>query len=228
MQNDTSRYLVNIVPLQNIQSNTSALDSTTVLTNDVTAIKKMINTDTKRVYANSIASFTTGGTIQFASPTNLSGVSAGQTTSSIGAGMTSLNVYGSNGSSNSPALQLTSAASSNAVFTVTQGGDVTMGGTCYAQQFVTLSDIGAKTNIRGLSASHLEGIGKLRPYIFNYVSGTGVESIGLLAQEVSAVYPQLIQDSVKGSYVNYNGVVAVLVGAVNELAARVSSLEGVI
>lgn len=224
MQNDTSRYVVNIVPLQNIQSNTSALDATTTLTNDVTAIKKMINTDTKRVYTNSIASFTTGGTVQFASPTNLAG-----TTSNIGAGTTSLNVYGSNGPSTSdPALQLTVAGSSNAAFTVTQAGDMTVGGTCYAQQFVTLSDMAAKTNIRGVSSSELEGIGKLRPYIFNYLSGTGVESIGLLAQEVGAVYPQLIQEGVKGSYVNYNGVVAALVGVVNELAARVSSLEGVL
>jgi len=100
MQNDTSNYVVNIIPLQNVQTNVSGLDATTSLTNDVTAIKRMVDTQAKRVYTNSIASFTPGGTVSFVSPTSLTGTSGASgtsvATSKIGAGGVSLNVYDSN------------------------------------------------------------------------------------------------------------------------------------
>jgi hypothetical protein len=53
------------------------------------------------------------------------------------------------------------------------------------------------------------------------------EDIGLMAQEVEAVWPLLVKEGVKGKYVNYDGVVVMLLKAVKELAARVSTLEGV-
>jgi len=221
MQNDTSSYVVNIIPLQNVQTNVSGLDATTSLTTDVTAIKRMVDTQAKRVYTNSIASFTPGGTVSFVSPTNLSNgvaVSSGGTTglsgaSTIGAGGVSLNIYDSNGAY---ALNLISA--SNSLFKVGQDG------ICYAQQFVTLSDIRAKVNVSEWTSSVMDTLSNIRPYSFNYIGG--VESIGFVAQEVEAVYPQLIKGSGSTKYVNYDGMVTILLKAVQELGARVSSLEG--
>ena len=46
-----------------------------------------------------------------------------------------------------------------------------------------------------------------------------------MAQEVGAIWPQLIKDGVKGEYVNYDGMLAILLKAVQELSARVSTLE---
>jgi hypothetical protein len=221
MQNDTSNYVVNIIPLQNVQTNVSGLDTTTSLTTDVTAIKRMVDTQTKRIYTNSIASFTTGGTVNFVSPTNLSngvtgssaatGSSAGAST--IGAGGVSLNIYDSNG-----AYALDLISSSNSLFKVGQDG------ICYAQQFVTLSDVMAKANVHEWTSSVMDTLGKIRPYSFNYIGG--VESIGFVAQEVEAVYPQLIQGSGSNKYVNYDGMVALLLKAVQELGERVRVLEG--
>lgn len=216
MQNDTSNYVVNIIPLQNVQNNVSGVDQTSALTTDVTAIKRMVNTQTKRVYTNSIASFTAGGTVKFVSPVSMNGSSGGTGTvggSNIVAGAVSLNVYDSNGAY---ALELISA--SNSLFRVGQTG------ICYAQQFVTLSDVREKANVREWTSSVMDTLSNIRPYSFNYIGG--VESIGLVAQEIEAVYPQLIQDSGSAKYVNYDGMVAVLLKAVQELGARVSSLEG--
>ena len=212
MQNDTSSYVVNIVPLQNIQTNVSGLDPTTTLTTEVTAIRKMVDTQAKRVYTNSIASYTTGGTVSFVSPTSGATGTSG-TSSNIGAGATSLRTYDSNGAY---ALELTSGTTS--LFRVGQDG------ICYAQQFVTLSDVMAKKNMREWTSSVMDTLGQIRPYSFNYIGG--VESIGLLAQEVEAVYPQLVRESGSTKYVNYDGIVAVLLKAVQELGERVRVLEG--
>jgi hypothetical protein len=215
MQNDTSNYVVNIIPLQNVQGNVSGLDPTTTLTTEVAAIRKMVDTQTKRINTNSIASFTAGGTVNFVSPVSLSGGTTGTSgaTSNIGAGGVSLSVYDSNGAY---ALELTSGTTS--LFKVGQTG------ICYATQFVTLSDVMAKANVREWTSSVMDTLGGIRPYSFNYIGG--VESIGLLAQEVEAVYPQLVQESGSAKYVNYDGMVAVLLKAVKELGERVKVLEG--
>ena len=211
MQNDTSGYVVNIVPLQNVQTNVSGLDPTATLTTEVAAIRKMVDTQTKRVYTNSIASFTPGGTVSFVSPTSGETGTSG-TSSNIGAGTTSLNIYDSNGAY---ALNLTSGTTS--LFKVGQDG------VCYAQQFVTLSDVMAKKNMREWTSSVVDTLDGIHPYSFNYIGG--VESIGLLAQEVEAVYPQLVRESGSTKYVNYDGMVAVLLKAVQELGERVRVLE---
>jgi hypothetical protein len=128
-------------------------------------------------------------------------------------------------------------ASIGSALTVSEGGNLTVGGQlsvggsgsfggiCYATQFVTLSDMMAKTGMREWRSPVLADLQKIRPYIFRYDGFSG-EDIGLLAQEVGGVWPQLIKEGVKGSYVNYDGVVAMLLKAVQELGARVSTLEG--
>lgn len=101
---------------------------------------------------------------------------------------------------------------------------ITVSGICYAQQFVTVSDSVAKANLREWTSSAIDTLSQIRPYSFNYIGG--VESIGLLAQEVESVYPQLIQYSGSTKYVNYDGVVALLLKAVKELSGHMSSLQG--
>jgi hypothetical protein len=70
----------------------------------------------------------------------------------------------------------------------------------------------------------MDTLSNIRPYSFNYIGG--VESIGFVAQEVEAVYPQLVKESGSTKYVNYDGMVALLVKAVQELGERVKVLEG--
>jgi O-glycosyl hydrolase len=72
MQNPTSGLVVNIVPLQNVQANSSGLDATAVLSKQVVAIQGMVDTTKKQINVNYISAFTGGNTIQVTSPINLS------------------------------------------------------------------------------------------------------------------------------------------------------------
>ena len=197
MQNDTSKFLVNIIPLQNIQTNVSGTNANTVMSNSIVALQQMVNTDTKAVRTNTLQSFTSNATIGVLSGLNLSNV-----------GITS---------NDQP-------FSSTGVFSTITAGSGTFSGICYAQQFVTLSDITAKTEVREWRSPILSELGKIHPYIFNYTDKS--KDIGLMAQEVEAILPQLVKEGVRGKYVNYDGVVGLLVKGVQELSARVSTLEG--
>lgn len=234
-----SQFIVNIVPLQNIQTNVSGLDATTVLSGEIEAIKKIVNPRLNKIYTDTIASYTTGGTINVVSPLNLSNVSltsnltttmgdTSATTSNLTNSNSALTMYATNGSL-STVLTIATRSLTSAI-TVSEGGNLsvtgsgTFGGICYATQFVTLSDIMAKTGVREWRSPVLADLQKIHPYIFKY-EGSIQEDIGLMAQEVGAIWPQLIKEGVKGEYVNYDGMLAILLKAVQELSARVSTLE---
>ena len=99
--------------------------------------------------------------------------------------------------------------------------------TCYATNYVTLSDKIVKRNIREWREPVLYTLKDIKPYAYIYEGedAAGPGRIGLLAQDVAAVYPQCVSEGAGGTYVNYDSVVALLVGAVRELSARVASLE---
>jgi len=200
MQNDTSRFVANIIPLQNVNTNVGGTDTTTILSNTVVGIQQMINTNTKTVKANFLQSFN-GGQIGILSGLNLCNV-----------GITSNGIEFSGISSN---ISISSITATSGTFQ-----------TCYAQQFVTLSDVLAKKDVRPLE-SVLNDIDKIQAYRFSYSSSA--ETLGLLAQEVEAVWPELVVGSSglgpEKKYVNYDGVVAVLVKAVQELTEKISVLE---
>jgi hypothetical protein len=202
MQNDTSRFVANIIPLQNINSNIGGVNSVTILSNTVAGLQQMINTDTKTVKANFLQSFTPGGHIGVLSGLNLCNVGI---------------------SSNGTAFSSTSSNLSVSTITATSGTFQI----CYAQQFVTLSDVLAKKDVRPLE-SVLNGVDKIQAYRFSYSSGSS-ETLGLLAQEIEAVWPELVVGSSgpgpEKKFVNYDGLVAVLVKAVQELAEKVRVLE---
>jgi hypothetical protein len=239
MQNDMSQFIVNIVPLQNVQANVTGLDATAVLSAEIDSIKKMVNTTTNQIYTDTLASYTTGGTINVISPINLSNVSltSNLTTTIGGTSTTASNLINSNSAltlyaTNGPLSTVFNIATTTlpSAITVSEGGNLsvsgsgTFGGICYATQFVTLSDMMAKTGIREWRSPVLADLQKIHPYIFKY-DGSIHEDIGLMAQEVGSIWPQLVKQGVKGEYVNYDGMVAMLVKAVQELITRVSTLE---
>lgn len=88
MQNDTTQFVVNLIPLQNIQTNTSGLDATTILSNDVANLQQMVNFEQKRIYTDFLGSYTTGNSIQVLSPLNLSnvGITSNGAATSLGGG----------------------------------------------------------------------------------------------------------------------------------------------
>jgi hypothetical protein len=112
-------------------------------------------------------------------------------------------------------------------------------GVSCANSFCNLSDARLKTDIEAL-AEPLDAVGRLRAVSFRWREGlagadgepsggelAGVASIGVLAEEVAEVYPELVTTMGVDEYlaVDYPGLTAVLVEAVKELKAESERLR---
>lgn len=217
MQNDTSQFVVNIIPLQNIQTNTSGLDATTELSNAVANIQQMVNFEEKRVFTDYLSAYTTNGTIQVLSPMNMSDVPLT---------LSGVDFSGASGGGSLTVSSLTVGGN------ITIAGSGTFTGSVSATSFITVSDRAAKTDILNFDRSTSDIFQKLRPYTFRYNIDSKLPSptiIGLMAQDVKEVLPEAIHTDETGRLlVNYDSIVAVLVGAVKDLQVEVSSLRSVL
>ena len=102
-------------------------------------------------------------------------------------------------------------------------------GVATVQDLNSLSDRRVKENIR-IVENPLEKVEKINGVHFDFVN-SGKKSMGVIAQEVEEVFPELIAGTFPKS-VNYNGLIGVLVEAVKELkqqndtlSARIDELE---
>jgi hypothetical protein len=70
-------------------------------------------------------------------------------------------------------------------------------------------------------------VNKLRPVQFEWKNLLpGKKQIGLIAQEVAEVLPEIAVPDDSGMWsMNYSGVIPVLVKAIQELSAKVAALE---
>jgi hypothetical protein len=102
----------------------------------------------------------------------------------------------------------------------------------YGGDFVISSDRDLK-NVTGNITNALDNVIKLNGvrYTWNDIAQemgfSGKEEIGVLAQEVEAVYPEFVLYNNDTGYkmVSYSRLVAVLIEAVKELSAKVDKLE---
>ena len=203
MQSGLSPFLVNIIPLQNIQSNTSGLDTTTQLSNTVDGLVQMVNFEQKRIYADSISSYSPDASIQVLSPMNLNGVNI------TGGGSILVNGDG------------TTTGSFNSLVVDASG---TFGGIVYAAGFVTLSDERRKREIQLFDSSRLASLDQLHAWTYNL--GSGAKEIGLIAQEIQPLFPEVVHSNQEGDLmVNYQEMIPVLLEAIKDLRARVRYLE---
>lgn len=240
MQGTASRFVMNIVPLQNVQSNTSGLDATASLSNSVADMQKMVNYSQRTIYTDYLNSLTNGsvgvlaplalsnvGITSNGTELSLDGSSATATAISTLSTATSMLMLGSDG------LSVTALGST--LFTLSTGGVATFSGACYAQQFLTLSDERMKTGLRPWRSEVLDGLCGIQPYVYSYTGSSTLE-IGLLAHEVKAAFPDCVGSSVAqggssaaqgqvNSYVKYDSLVALLVKAVKELKEEVRDLR---
>jgi len=204
MQNDVSKFVVNIVPLQNVQTNVTGVSATAVLSNQLANVQKMVNYDQKRIYANILSEYTTGNGIQVISPMNLCNVSLTRNGGTLSGGTSS---------------------TAGSFSTLQVSGAVTIGGVCSAQSFVTLSDFRAKRDIVEVGEETRNAVQELRPCSFFYEKNTTKE-YGFIAQEVETSLPECVHTDKDGKkYVKYDGILTVLVGLVKDLAERVEVLE---
>ncbi len=96
------------------------------------------------------------------------------------------------------------------------GGDLLVTGMAKATRFSTTSDERLKTNIARIEnplevLSHLEGVK------FNWISDNS-DDVGIIAQDVERCLPEAVTEIDDVKTVNYNGIVGLLVEAVNEIS----------
>lgn len=93
-----------------------------------------------------------------------------------------------------------------------------------ATDFNSLSDIAFKKNVETLQNAS-ETLAQLRGVSFNWKE-TGLESYGLIAQEVEDVLPEIVSTGDNGTKsVRYLGLIAYLIESNKELQERVARLE---
>ena len=107
---------------------------------------------------------------------------------------------------------LTVRSSANVGFLTANNARVV--GIITAQDFNTLSDKRLKDNVRPIE-DPLEKVSRLNGVQYNFTS-SGKPSVGVIAQEVERVFPELIAGDFPKS-VNYNGLVGLLIESVKEL-----------
>ena len=208
MQSGQSPFLVNIVPLANVITNTSGLNEVTQLSGAVASIQEMVNTTTRTINTNFLGSYTSGTSIQVTSPINL-----------VNVGISSNGLpYSSGGGTSSNVVSIIAQE----IFTST----INVSDTCYAREYVTLSDKNVKEGISTIDSFSFESLDKIQTYKFNYIDSEE-SKIGILAQELEDVYPECVTTSSVVKYVNYPSLVSVLLRAVRKLDERVKVLENV-
>ena len=122
------------------------------------------------------------------------------------------------------AAGLASTGSITAVTTIAAQTAITAGTTITAQGNITaFSDRSLKRDIQTIEHA-LDLVGKMRGVTFEMIN-TGQQGIGVVAQEVQEVIPQVVQDNNGVLSVAYGNLVGVLIEAVKELTARVEALE---
>lgn len=105
---------------------------------------------------------------------------------------------------------------------LTVNNDISVVGIVTATDFNSLSDISKKINILPVDNA-LKITSELGGVRFNWKE-SGNPSIGVIAQEVEKVLPELVST---GEYktVNYNGIIGVLIEAIKELKSEIEELK---
>jgi len=97
-------------------------------------------------------------------------------------------------------------------------------GTVNAANFNTTSDATLKTNVETLTGS-LDAVKSLRGVSFDWIEN-GNSEVGVIAQEVEAVLPDVVSTNDQGiKSVKYGNMVALLIEAMKEQQAQIDELK---
>ena len=103
------------------------------------------------------------------------------------------------------------------------GGDLSVAGDVTANDYNSTSDESKKENIAEIDDA-LAKVLDLRGVTFDWKNGSG-SSAGVIAQEVEKILPEIVKGEAGDMTVQYNGIIALLIGAVKELSAEVEMLK---
>ena len=98
-------------------------------------------------------------------------------------------------------------------------------GTLFATVFTSLSDQTQKENIRPIENA-LELVKQIDGVRYDWIDRHNESSIGVIAQEIEKVLPEVVTTNAKGlKTVSYGNIVAVLIEAIKEQQIRIEKLE---
>ena len=111
-------------------------------------------------------------------------------------------------------------------------GDVWMNGNCWALNYFVISDKRFKKDIKKIENVN-DKLQRLNGYTYNFRTEEfkernfeKTEQVGLIAQELKEVFPQLVHEDRKGYLsVNYQGMVPVLIEALKEQQNSIADLK---
>ena len=124
-----------------------------------------------------------------------------------------------------PANSLVINSSGNLLVGALSGSDkVTVNGTVSATNFNSTSDATLKTNVKTLNGS-LDAVMSMRGVSFDWVE-SGATEIGVIAQEVEEVVPDVVNTNGEGiKSVKYGNLVGVLIEAIKEQQTQIDELK---
>jgi len=192
------------------------------LTGDITSA----NTATTLATVNSnVGTFGSGGTI----PTitvNAKGLITGVTTTAVTSGTT---ITDDTSTDATRYLTFTSATSGSISAANVSSTKLTFNpstGALSATDFNSTSDINLKENVKIIEYP-IDKITKLNGVTFNWKENQK-PSIGVIAQEVEKVFPELVKEHGDNKSLNYNGLIGVLIEAVKEQQKQIEELKAII
>ena len=100
--------------------------------------------------------------------------------------------------------------------------NLTVTGTARAQTFQSTSDVRLKDGLERID-SVLDKLDRIHLYRYNFHDNDQVKHLGLIAQEVVRVFPELVSEDENGYLaIDYNGMTAVLLQAIKELGKELA------
>jgi glycerophosphoryl diester phosphodiesterase len=124
--------------------------------------------------------------------------------------------------SNTPRLRINSNGNVG-IGTVAPSQKLHVAGNVLATAFLYSSDANLKENVKTVSG--LDGITKLRGVTFDWKANKKAD-VGLIAQEVETVYPELVTTDKEGlKSVQYGNLVAPLIEAIKEQQIQIEALQ---
>jgi hypothetical protein len=116
-------------------------------------------------------------------------------------------------------------------FTITSGTTLDISGACSISQNLLLagnvisqSDRKIKTNIESIDDC-LKKIEHINGYTYNRIDLDNEKHIGLIAQEVEELFPELVTETNNIKGINYQGFIAVLLNCIKELNKKIEKIE---
>lgn len=110
-----------------------------------------------------------------------------------------------------------------ATITTFSGTHISVSGIVTATDFNSTSDINLKENIKPISSA-LDKLIAINGVEFDWKENKS-PSIGVIAQEVEKVFPNLVKEVEDHKTINYNGLIGVLVEAVKEQQNEILNLK---